>query len=48
MTSAARRKFWGWGVLGAGPGEEQQRGIAKTLSQRFGVALEPAAPPRIE
>ena len=44
-----RRSFWGWGALGAGPSEEQQRGIARTLEQRFGVALGPAAtPPRVE
>jgi len=44
----ARRKFWGWGVEGAGPSEEQARGVARVLAERFGVALEPAAPPRIE
>lgn len=44
----ARRKFWGWGVEGAGPSEEQTRGVARLLSERFGVALAPAPPPRIE
>jgi alkyldihydroxyacetonephosphate synthase len=44
----ARRKFWGWGVEGAGPTAEQVQGVARTLSERFGVALEPVAPPRIE
>jgi alkyldihydroxyacetonephosphate synthase len=44
----ARRKFWGWGVEGAGPSEEQSRGVARTLAERFGVALAPEPPPRIE
>ncbi len=43
-----KRKFWGWGVEGAGPSAEQARAIAKTLGARFGVALEPKPPPRIE
>jgi alkyldihydroxyacetonephosphate synthase len=43
------RKFWGWGVEGAGPSPDQCEGIAKTLAARFGVALEPpVAAPRIE
>lgn len=43
------RKFWGWGVEGAGPSPEQCEGIAKTLAARLGADLEPAlAPPRIE
>lgn len=41
----ARRSFWGWGHEGAGPTEEQARGVARTLGERFGVALEPPAPP---
>jgi alkyldihydroxyacetonephosphate synthase len=48
VAGAARRKFWGWGVEGAGPTPEQAKGVARTLSERFGVALEPLAPPRIE
>jgi alkyldihydroxyacetonephosphate synthase len=44
----ARRKFWGWGVEGAGPSEEQARGVARVLSERFRVPLEPVAAPRIE
>jgi alkyldihydroxyacetonephosphate synthase len=32
----ARRKFWGWGLEGAGPNEEQAAGIARTLAARFG------------
>jgi alkyldihydroxyacetonephosphate synthase len=42
------RKFWGWGVEGEGPSDEQRRGIATALSTRFGVALAFMAPPRIE
>jgi alkyldihydroxyacetonephosphate synthase len=45
VAGARRRKFWGWGWEDAGPTAEQREGIAKTLSQRFGVALEPVAPP---
>jgi len=45
----ANRKFWGWGVEGGGPSPEQQRGIRKTLEQRFGRALaDPIAPPTID
>ena len=44
----ARRKFWGWGVEGAGPDEEQARGVARTLSAAYGRELELAPVPRIE
>jgi alkyldihydroxyacetonephosphate synthase len=44
----ARRKFWGWGNEGDGPSEEQARGIARTLAERFGVAVELAPEPRLE
>ncbi len=43
----ARRKWWGWGLEGAGPSEEQARGIAATLAQRFGVDLPLAPEPRL-
>ena len=43
-----KRKFWGWGVEGAGPSAEQARAIASTLGARFGVALTPRPPPRID
>lgn len=47
--ASRRRRFWGWGVLGEGPGPEQQRGIAQVLSERFGgVELELAPEPRLE
>jgi alkyldihydroxyacetonephosphate synthase len=45
----ARRKFWGWGVEGAGPTAEQCEGIRRTLAARFGdpdLALAPE--PRLE
>jgi len=40
----ARRKYWGWGLEGGGPNEDQAAGIARTLAERFGteVALRPA------
>ena len=44
----ARRKFWGWGNEGEGPDEEQCRGIAKTLAERFGVDVALAPEPRLE
>lgn len=47
-AAAGRRSFWGWGLEGAGPSPEQARGIAATVAKRFGVALEAAAPPRLE
>ena len=46
MTSARRRKFWGWGYEDAGPSAEQEIGIARALSQRFGAPLELIATPR--
>lgn len=45
---AARRKFWGWGVEGQGPGREQQDGLARMLAARFGAdSLTATAPPSI-
>lgn len=41
-----RRKFWGWGYEDAGPTAEQELGIARTLSQRLGTALDLVAAPR--
>jgi len=43
-----RRSFWGWGVEGGGPTDDQAAGIAATLAQRFGRDLTLADPPRIE
>jgi alkyldihydroxyacetonephosphate synthase len=49
VATTQRRKFWGWGVEGAGPDDTQAAAIGKTLGQRFGVAdLEIAPPPRIQ
>jgi alkyldihydroxyacetonephosphate synthase len=42
-----RRKFWGWGIEGAGPDDEQQAGIARTLGERFGTELAAVAPPTL-
>jgi alkyldihydroxyacetonephosphate synthase len=48
-SAAPRRRFWGWGVEGAGPDPVQQKGIAAVLSERFGgAALELAPEPRLE
>jgi len=48
-VSEPLRKFWGWGNEGEGPSAEQQKGIARTLAERFGAKdLEPVPPPRIE
>ncbi len=43
-----QRRFWGWGLDGAGPTPEQRGGIARTLAARFGAVLEPIPAPRIE
>ena len=44
-----RRKFWGWGLEGEGPDEEQAARIAAALAQRFGAGeLRVAPAPRIE
>jgi len=49
VTEAPRRRFWGWGLEGAGPDPEQQRGMARTLAARFGGGdFVPAPVPRIE
>ncbi len=41
-----KRKFWGWGYEDAGPSAEQELGIARTLSQRLGTALDLVSAPR--
>ncbi len=48
MTPTAVRKFWGWGLEGEGPNPAQVEGIGRALGERFGVALELVAPPRLE
>ncbi len=48
MADAGRRKFWGWGIEGAGPNPDQVAGIGRTLAGRFERELpEPLAPPTI-
>ncbi len=47
MTAPGTRKFWGWGVHGAGPSDEQVAGIQKTVEERFGRSLSRRAPPEI-
>ncbi len=43
------RRFWGWGVDGAGPTPEQQRKMAQTIAGRFGgEPPEPIAPPTLD
>jgi alkyldihydroxyacetonephosphate synthase len=45
----ARRRFWGWGLEGAGPSPEQAEGIRRALAARFGDADLALAPePRLE
>lgn len=48
VVSAGRRKWWGWGVEGAGPTPEQAQAIARTVAGRFGLAVEARPPPRLE
>ena len=43
------RRFWGWGVEGAGPSVAQQRKIGETIAARFGgEPRDPIAPPTID
>ncbi len=42
----SRRSFWAWGLEQDEPTEQQVREAAARLSQRYGVDVEPAAPPR--
>jgi len=44
-----QRKFWGWGLEGAGPSDAQVLAIGQALGRRFGFSdIEIAPPPRIE
>ncbi len=36
-----RRSFWTWGYASDEPSEEQRKGVAKAISQRTGVEVEP-------
>ena len=44
----SRRSFWAWGLEQDEPTEQQVREAAARLSQRYGVAVEPAMPPQAE
>src|SRR5437899_3123342 len=47
--SIPKRRFWGWGVEGAGPNREQQEKIGQTIAARFGATpREPIEPPAID
>ncbi|HET9730863.1 MAG TPA: FAD-binding oxidoreductase, partial [Acidimicrobiia bacterium] len=43
------RRFWGWGVEGAGPTREQQQKMARTIATRFGAEPRtPIEPPMLD
>ena len=44
----SRRSFWAWGLEQDEPTGQQVREAAARLSQRYGVNVEPAMPPRAE
>jgi len=47
--SGNRRKFWGWGVSGAGPDPSQQEGLRKSLAKRLAAPeLKLAPEPRLD
>src|SRR5436190_4981395 len=49
MNMVARRRFWGWGVEGAGPSREQQLKMGQTIAARFGAEpREPIDPPTVD
>jgi len=42
------RRFWGWGVEGAGPSRQQQAKMGQTIAERFATPVrEPMVPPTI-
>src|SRR6185369_5396325 len=44
-----KRRFWGWGVEGAGPTREQQEKMGETIAARFGAdPRTPIDPPTID
>jgi len=45
VKGPSRRKFWGWGVEGAGPSPDQIAGIARSLEARFPGAEFSLRPP---
>ena len=51
MSSGAspKRRFWGWGVEGAGPNRAQQEKMGRTVAERFGAEPRPPIePPTID
>ncbi len=49
VTATPTRRFWGWGVEGAGPTRAQQRKMGDTLATFFGTELhDPIAPPTLD
>ena len=44
--AVSRRSFWAWGMEAAEPTPAQVRDAAAQLSRRYGVAVDPAPPPR--
>ena len=46
--TAGKRRFWGWGVDGAGPTREQQAKMGQTIAARFGAPpRDPITPPTV-
>src|SRR6478752_6626529 len=46
---AAKRRFWGWGVEGAGPNRQQQEKMGETIAARFGAEPRvPIEPPTVD
>ena len=47
--AVGKRRFWGWGVEGAGPTRAQQQKMAETIAERFSLERrEPIEPPTID
>ncbi|MCH2173446.1 FAD-binding oxidoreductase [Myxococcota bacterium] len=49
LQNPPRRKFWGWGYEGHGPGPDEVQALSRMVLERFGIPAEEARrPPRIE
>jgi len=49
VSTPEKRRFWGWGVEGAGPNREQQLKMGQTIAARFGAEpREPIDPPTVD
>jgi alkyldihydroxyacetonephosphate synthase len=49
VDGGAVRRFWGWGVEGAGPDAAQQAKLGARVAQRFGATLPaPVVPPTLD